>query len=79
MQLAELGLLPDANADPLLLSDKMAEMAIAANDKDGIAAAQSPWTTAGCSAAALKVIEDTLRARPDLRVTGQQQPRSSRC
>jgi hypothetical protein len=45
-------------------------MAIAANDDAGVAAAQSPWTVAGGVEAALKVIEDALRARPDMRVTG---------
>jgi hypothetical protein len=45
-------------------------MALAANDDPGVAAAQSPWTVAGGVEAALKVIEDALRARPDMRVTG---------
>jgi hypothetical protein len=70
LQLAEAGLLPEGKADPLALAEELAALAIAANDDAGVAAAQSPWTVAGGVEAALKVIEDALRARPDMRVTG---------
>jgi hypothetical protein len=70
VQLAEQGLLPEGKADPLALAEELSAMALAANDDAGIAAAQSPWTVAGGVEAALKVIEDALRARPDMRVTG---------
>eukprot|EP00883_Tetradesmus_obliquus_P011050 jgi/Sobl393_1/3791/SZX67493.1 len=70
-KLAEAGLLPEGKADPLALAEELANMAIAANDDAGVAAAQSPWTVAGGTEAALKVIEDALRARPDMRVTGK--------
>eukprot|EP00882_Tetradesmus_deserticola_P011963 GHRQ01012662.1.p1 GENE.GHRQ01012662.1~~GHRQ01012662.1.p1 ORF type:complete len:222 (+),score=61.85 GHRQ01012662.1:233-898(+) len=69
-KLAEQGLLPDGKADPLALAEELAAMAIAANNDAGVAAAQAPWTVAGSVEAALKVIEDALRARPDIRVTG---------
>ncbi|KAF6257028.1 exoribonuclease [Scenedesmus sp. NREL 46B-D3] len=70
-KLAEQGLLPEGKADPLALAEDLAAMAIAANDDAGVAAAQAPWTVAGGVEAALKVIEDALRARPDMRVTGK--------
>eukprot|EP00775_Hariotina_reticulata_P008717 gene8717-8898_t len=70
-KLAELGLLPAADTDPIALSQQLAQMALSNNDPDGLLAAQAPWTTANTSAAALTVIGDLLRARPDMRATGK--------
>jgi hypothetical protein len=70
LQLAELGLLPEGDADPIAVSQQLAQMALSNSDADGLLAAQAPWTTAGNPAAALTAIGDLLRARPDMRATG---------
>eukprot|EP00879_Flechtneria_rotunda_P015976 GHRR01016709.1.p1 GENE.GHRR01016709.1~~GHRR01016709.1.p1 ORF type:complete len:971 (+),score=396.72 GHRR01016709.1:730-3642(+) len=70
-KLAELGLLPEGEADPLLVAEKLSQLAIAANDADKLAAAQSPWHAVGNPAAALEHLGDLLRTRPDMRVTGR--------
>jgi len=70
-QLAELGLLPEGDADPLALAQQLAKVALSADDRDGAAAAQAPWGVAGSPAGALSVLADILRQRPDMRATGE--------
>lgn len=63
-------MLPEGDADPVGVAEKLSQLALAAADDSGLALAQSPWQAAGSPAAALQKLAEILRARPDMRVTG---------
>jgi hypothetical protein len=63
--------MPQGDDDPLKLADRLSQAALAHGEGDvAVGEAQQPWLAARSPGEALRIVEDILAKRPDLRVTG---------
>ena len=62
--------MPDGDDDPLKLADRLSQMALSNGSGVALDEAQQPWLAAKAPGEALRIVEDILAKRPDLRVTG---------
>jgi hypothetical protein len=65
--------MPPDHLCPFKRAEAGGRAAVASGSVDAALQAQRPWAAAGGREGALKVIEEILRARPDMRATGGSQ------